>query len=139
MTWYNDTNVQAAITQFLTWVPDSTVADINRHLKIIQLAAPSLRHLYRVVGRMVESGALKRDAVGFYVKRPLTKVLSNKRNVRENPDVKAIVTGYVLGYPGINAQGIVRKVRALNIPQPSTAEIYDLINDIVDEHRADYV
>ena len=126
MTWYNDTKVQVAITQFLTWVPDSTVADINRHLKIIQLAAPSLRHLYRVVDRMVESGALKRNAVGVCVKR-------------ENPDLKAIITGYVLGYPGINAQGIVRKVRALNIPQPSTAEIYDLINDIIDEHRANFV
>lgn len=126
MTWYNDTKVQAAITQFLTWHPGSIVADINRHLKIIQLAAPSLRHLYRVVDRMVESGTLKRNTVGVCVKR-------------ENADLKAIVTGYVLGYPGINAQGVVRKVRALNIPQPSTAEIYDLINDIIDEHRANFV
>ena len=136
MTWYNDTNVQTAITQFLTWHPGSIVADINRHLNIAVLDAPSLRHLYRVVDRMVESGVLKRNAVGLYVKRPLTEVPSDER---ENADLKAIVTGYVLGYPGINAQGVVRKVRKLNIPQPSTAEIYDLIDDIVDEHRANFV
>ena len=134
MTWYNDTNVQTAITQFLTWHPGSTVADINRHLNIAVLNAPSVRHLYRVVNRMVESGTLKRNAVGFGVKHPLTE-----REKRENLDLKAILTGYILTYPGINAKDIVRKVRALNIPQPSTAEIYDLIDDIVDEHIADYV
>lgn len=134
MTWYNDTNVQAAIVQFLTWHPGSTVADINRHLNIAVLDAPSQRHLYRVVNRMVESGTLKRNVVGLCAKQPLTE-----REKHENLDLKAIVTGYVLGYPGINAKGIVRKVRALNIPQPSTAEIYDLIDDIVDEHMDDFV
>lgn len=134
MTWYNDTNVQAAIVRFLTRHPGSIVADINRHLNAV-LDAPSLRHLYRVVNRMVESGVLERNAVGLCVKQPLTE-----RDKRENPDLKAILTGYVLGYPGLTAMDIVRKVRKLNIPnQPSTATLFQMIADIVDEHVADYV
>lgn len=139
MTWYNDTNVQTAITQFLTWHPGSIVADINRHLNIAVLDAPSLRHLYRVVDRMVESGVLKRNAVGLYVKRPLTEVPSSEHNKCENADLKAIITGYVLSRPPLSAKDIVRKVRKLNIPQPSTAEIYDMIDDVVDEQMPNFV
>lgn len=137
MTWYNDTNVQAAIAQFLTWHPGSIVADINRHFETIELDAPSLRHLYRVVDRMVESGTLRHDASGLYVKHP-TEVPSDGRNERENLDLKAILTGYVLAYPGISAIGIVRKVRELNIPNlpnlPSADVLYQMIDDIADDY-----
>lgn len=55
-------------------------------------------------------------------------------------DLKAIITGYVLSYPPLSAKDIVRKVRRLNLrPQPSTDDIFRMIDDIVDEHMADFV
>lgn len=54
-------------------------------------------------------------------------------------DLKAIITGYVLSRPPLSAKDIVRKVRKLNIPQPSTAEIYDMIDDVVDEQMSNFV
>lgn len=59
---------------------------------------------------------------------------------REDRDLKAIITGYVLTYPGLTAMEIVRKVRRLNLrPQPSTDDIFQMIDDIVDEHIGDYI
>lgn len=63
----------------------------------------------------------------------------NSTDERER-DLKAIITGYVLSWPPLSAKDIVRKVQRLGLrPQPSTAEIYDLIDDIVDEHMSDFV
>lgn len=59
---------------------------------------------------------------------------------REDRDLKAIITGYVLTYPGLTAMEIVHKVRRLNLrPQPSTDDIFRMIDDIVDEYMSDFV
>lgn len=68
------------------------------------------------------------------VQATITEVSSDKR------DLKAIITDYVLSWPPLSAKDIVRKVRALGLrPQPSTAEIYDMIDDIVDEQTPNFV
>lgn len=81
MTWYNDTSVQAAITRFLAYHPGSIVADINRHFEVTKADAPSLRHLYRVVDRMVESGALEQYGAGLYVNRSKAPVQARKPSI----------------------------------------------------------
>ena len=55
-------------------------------------------------------------------------------------DLKAIITGYVLAWPPLSAKEIVYKVHRLGLrPQPSTAEIYDMIGDVVDEQEPNFV